>query len=150
MALRISRYLASDNSGSVAVETALALLLAFPVIITCFELCLFAYAQTILGDAARVGVRYAIVHGTNSATCSGPSTGCGDSTGANIASTTKTYASGSFAALSGATVSVSYPDGSSAPPSRVIVTLRYTYLPTFGSIRLGNAMYAVAEGRIVY
>lgn len=146
----MTRYLIFDDGGSAAVETAVSLLLAFPVIIICFELCLFAYAQTVLSDAARVGVRYAIVHGTNSTNCSGPSGGCADSTGANIISTTKSYASGSFAALSGATVSVSYPDGSSAPPSRVIVTLRYSYLPTFASTRISSAMSAVAEGRIVY
>jgi Flp pilus assembly protein TadG len=146
LALRFRR----DAHGTVMVETGLALLLAFPVIFSAFELCIFTYTQAILGDAARVGVRYAIIHGTDSTTCSGPSSGCSDQSGANVTTMVQNYAAASLNSLSGITVTPSWPDSSSAPPSRVIVTVTYTYSPFFPNTGLSMAMNATAEGRIVY
>ena len=151
--MRIHRLLCAlrqDTSGFAAMETAFAFLLAIPMVLGCFELCMFTYAQTALTDAARVGVRYAIVHGTNSSSCSGPSLGCSDSSGANISSMVNTYAARSLTSLSGATVTVTYPDGSSAPPSRVVVSISYSYLPSFATAGITGLMNARAEGRIVY
>jgi Flp pilus assembly protein TadG len=132
------------------VETAVALLVAFPLFFTVFELCAFAYTQALMEDAARVGVRYAMTHGIDSSSCSGPSTGCGDSSGANVASAVTTYASSLMTGLSAATVTPAWPDGSSAPPSRVVVTVTYTYAPMLSSITGSVAMSSTAEGRIVY
>jgi Flp pilus assembly protein TadG len=139
-----------DARGSVLLETSLALLLAFPVCFSAFELCLFTYTQAILGDAARVGVRYAAVHGVDSSACSGPSAGCADQSGANVISTVQTYAAASYSILSGITVAPTWPDASSAPPSRVQVTVTCTYSPFFQNSGVSMAMYATAEGRIVY
>lgn len=139
-----------DVRGSVLVETSLALLLAFPVLFSGFELCMFAYTQAILGDAARVGVRYAIIHGVDSSTCSGPTNGCSDQSGANVVSTVQNYAAGSYGTLRGITVTPTWPDASSAPPSRVRITVTYNYSPFFQNSRISMAMYATAEGRIVY
>jgi Flp pilus assembly protein TadG len=139
-----------SGTASVQVETAVALLVAFPLFFTTFELCVFAYTQALLGDAARVGVRYAITHGTDSASCSGPSTGCGDTTGANVASAVSTYASSLMSGLSAATVTPTWPDGSSAPPSRVVVRVTYTYAPMLSGVTGSIAMSSTAEGRIVY
>jgi len=146
----VFRSIRRDTSGFAAVETAFAFLLAVPVLVGCFELCMFTYTQTALTDAARVGVRYAIVHGSNSSPCSGPSVGCSDSTGANVSSMVDTYAARSVSSLSGATVTVTYPDGSSAPPSRVVVSISYSYLPSFLPAGISGVMNAKAEGRIVY
>ncbi len=148
--LRRVQNLCHDSLGSVLVETSLALILAFPAILTAFELCMFTYTQAILGDAARVGTRYAIVHGTDSTLCSGPSTGCADSTAANVIGTVTKYASNSLSSLSTISVTPNYLDSSSAPPSRVTVTVTYTYTPLFNSSVLSIPMYATAEGRIVY
>ena len=139
-----------ESLGSALVETSLALILAFPAILSAFELCMFTYTQAILGDAARVGTRYAIVHGTDSTLCSGPSTGCADSTAANVISTVTNYATDSLSSLRSISVTPSYLDSSSAPPSRVTVTVTYTYTPLFNSSVLSIPMYATAEGRIVY
>lgn len=139
-----------DARGSVLVETCLALLLAFPVVFSAFELCIFTYTQAILGDAARVGVRYAIIHGVDSSTCSGPSNGCPDQSGANVIATVQNYAAASLKSLNGITVTPTWPDASSAPPSRVQVTVTYNYSPFFQNSGMSMAMYATAEGRIVY
>lgn len=142
--------LRTDTRASVQVETTFALLLAIPLLFTVFELCAFTYTQALLGDAARVGVRYAIVHGTDSTSCSGPSSGCADSSGANVISMVQTYAGGLMNVLSNVTVTPSWPDSSSAPPSRVSVTVTYTYSPIFANVGPSIAMQSTAEGRIVY
>jgi Flp pilus assembly protein TadG len=139
-----------DTRGSVLVETSLALLLALPVIFSVFELCLFVYTQAILGDAARLGTRYAIVHGSDSSTCSGPSTGCSDPSGAQIVTAVQGYAAASFSPLGGIAVTPSWPDGSSAPSSRIVVTVRYNYSPFFNNTGFIFPMYATSEGRIVF
>ena len=140
----------NENHGTALVETSLALLLAFPVMISAFELCMFTYTQAILGDAARVGVRYAIVHGSDSSACSGPSGGCSDKTAANVVQTVQHYAANSLSSLGSVSVSPSYIDASSAPSSRIIVTVTYNYAPLFQFSAFSMAMSASAEGRIVY
>jgi Flp pilus assembly protein TadG len=136
--------------GSSTIETALALIIAFPIIFAAFELCIFTYAQAALSDAVRTGVRYAIVHGADSSTCSGPSQGCQDASGANVVSTVQATAGQYLTSLSAANVVVQYPDGSSSPPSRVVVTASYTYLPIFSAQSMAHTMHATAGGRIVY
>ncbi len=138
------------ESGSLMVETAVALSVAVPIVMWMFELCMLTYTYSVLGDAARQGVRYAIVHGTDSSVCSGPSSGCGDSAGANVVSQVKDYAASSFHDLSGMTVTVTYPDASSSPPSRVAVSIQYTYVPYIKLPGIDQTVNLNAEGRIVY
>lgn len=140
----------SDLRGSLALETGLALMLAVPVIFVVFEICMFTYTLSVLGDAARTGVRYAIVHGTDSSNCSGPSSGCADSGAANVQSAVQQDAANTLHDMSAMTVNVSYPDNSSSPPSRVIIAIHYTYVPYLNLPGLAQAMSATAEGRIVY
>lgn len=151
--LKLASRLRREMDGAVMIETSLALLLIFPMFVFAFELCMFTYTQAVLGDAARVGIRYAIVHGTDSSTCSGPSTGCADSSGANVVSTVQNYAAQSMhAGGNGLVVTVSYPDASSAPPTRVNIAVAYTYSPFFAGngSAIALPMHASAEGRIVY
>ena len=149
MTIRASR-LGNDVVGSLLLETALALMLALPVIFGVFEICMFTYTLSVLEDAARMGVRYAIVHGSDSGNCSGPGSRCADSAAANVQSAVQQNAANSLHDTSAMTVNVSYPDGSSSPPSRVIVAIRYTYVPYLNLPGLAQGMSATAEGRIVY
>jgi Flp pilus assembly protein TadG len=149
---RLVPELGRDTGGSALIETALALLVAIPLLFAVFEICMFTYTLSVLGDAARVGVRYAIVHGSDSTICSGPSTGCSDQSGANVVTTVQNYAAHLVNTPGGLTVTVSYPDNSSGPQSRVGVSVTYRYSPFFqntGSSTL-IPMYATGEGRIVY
>lgn len=141
--------LRGDN-GSLMVETALALMVVLPVVFWLFELCMLTYTCGVLGDAARQGVRYAVVHGTDSSTCSGPSNGCADASGSNVVSVVDNAAAYSFHNLSAMTVQVTYPDGSSAPSSRVNVTVDYTYVPYIQLPGIAQKIQTTAEGRIVY
>ncbi len=145
---RLRRF--RSESGSLVVETALSLLLILPVVFWLFEMCMVTYTYSVLGDAARQGVRYAIVHGTDTTNCSGPSTGCADSSAANVISVVDSSAASSFHDLSHMNVQVTYPDLSSAPPSRVNVTINYTYVPYISLPGIVQSVRLSAQGRIVY
>lgn len=139
-----------SEEGSLVVETALSLLLVIPMVFWLFEMCMLTYTYSVLGDAARQGVRYAIVHGTNSSNCSGPSSGCADASGANVTAVVQSAAAYSFHDLSQMTVQVTYPDGSSAPPSRVNVTIDYSYVPYLQLPGIVHSVQFSAQGRILY
>jgi hypothetical protein len=111
---------------------------------------MLTYTYSVLGDAARQGVRYAIVHGTDSGNCSGPSNGCADSAAANVKTVVTTAAALSFHDLTQMTVQVSYPDLASNPPSRVNVTINYTYVPYIKLPGIANSVQLSAQGRIIY
>ena len=138
------------EEGSLLVETALSLLIVIPMVFWMFEMCMLTYTYSVLGDAARQGVRYAIVHGTDSGNCSGPSSGCADSSAANVKSVVTTAAGFSFHDLSKMTVQVTYPDLASNPPSRVNVTINYTYVPYIKLPGIANSVQLSAQGRIIY
>jgi Flp pilus assembly protein TadG len=148
--MQMLRFRLRDEDGSLIVESALALLVVLPMVFWLFEMCMLTYTYSVLGDAARQGVRYAIVHGTDSANCSGPSSGCNDSTGTNVVSTVTNNAAISFHNLSAMTVDVTYPDASSSPSSRVNVTINYKYVPYIQLPGIAQNIQASAEGRIVY
>jgi Flp pilus assembly protein TadG len=147
---RKAKLLGSDE-GSMLIEFSLSVWTLFLMTFLIFEFCMAIYTYSVLGNAAREGVRYAIVHGTDSGSCSGPSSGCGDSAGSNVTAVVNSYASISFHDTSGMTVTPSWPDGTSTPSSRVLVTISYPYvayltLPGFNSPQ----MQITAEGRIVF
>jgi Flp pilus assembly protein TadG len=144
-------WLAREESGAMLVEFALSVWTLFLVTFLIFEFCMMIYTYSVLGDAAREGVRYAIVHGTDSSSCSGPSSGCGDTNGTNVINVVKGYATVSFHNTAAMTVTPSWPDGTSTPSSRVILTISYPYIAYF-SLPGFNAptMHVSAEGRIVY
>jgi hypothetical protein len=48
------------------------------------------------------------------------------------------------------TVHVAYPDASSAPPSRVNVTINYTYVPYIRLPGIADSVQLSAQGRILY
>jgi len=144
------RSVCKRDDGSLVVETALALVLVVPMVFWLFELCMLVYTYSVLGDAARQGVRYAIVHGTDNANCSGPSSGCADSTGANVSTVVNQAAAYSFHNLSNMTVQVTYPDDSSTPLSRIAVAIEYNYVPYIQLPGIATKLQLQAQGRIVY
>jgi Flp pilus assembly protein TadG len=145
------REFANRQDGSMLIEFSLSVWVLFLVTFLIFEFCMMTYTYSVLGNAAREGVRYAIVHGTDSSSCSGPSSGCGDATGGNITAVVNSFAAVSFHDTTGMTVTPSWPDGKSTPASRVLVTIRYPYVPYFTLPGFtAPSMQVTAEGRIVY
>jgi Flp pilus assembly protein TadG len=139
-----------DASGSLVLETALSLLVIVPCVFSIFEICMLTYTYSTLNDAVRQGVRYAVSHGTDSSTCSGPSSGCSDTTGANVAAIVKNEAKLSGHNMSGLVVTVNYLDGASTPSSRVQITAKYPYSPFVNYAAFQQTLNVSAQGRIVF
>jgi Flp pilus assembly protein TadG len=140
-----------DDSGSAAIETALAYTMMMTCILGIIGFAMMAYTYSVYQDAARNGVRYAVVHGSDSSNCSGPTSGCGDPTGGHVVDAVTSYARPYAASISGMNIQVSYPDtGGCTPPSRVIVTVTYTYTPLFKVLPSGLVFQVSSQGRIVY
>lgn len=137
------------EKGVALVETALSILIAVFVMFWMWELIMALYTYSVLSDAAKEGVRYAIVHGTGNSSCDGPSTGC-DSTAANTIAKVRDYASFSLHDISAVAISVTYPDSSSAAGSRVKVAVSYAYIPYITLPWTAPTLVTGATGRIVY
>lgn len=139
-----------DTRGSVAVETALGFMVVMAMVLGIMECCMMAYTYGVLEDAAREGVRYASVHGSDSSSCSGPSTGCGDPTAANVVTDVTAYAGNYAGNLGGMTVTVTYPDAASTATSRVQVAIAYTYQPLFNYPGMSHLLQVSSQGRIMF
>ena len=110
------------------IEFSLSVWTLFLVTFLIFEFCMTVYTYSVLGNAAREGVRYAIVHGSDSASCSGPGADAATPPAATYHAVVNSYAAVSFHDISGMTVTPSWPDGTSTPSSRVMVTISYPYI----------------------
>ena len=139
-----------DDAGTMIVEFALSALIGLTLMLGIIEVSSLLYTYNVIGNAARDGLRYAVIHGTDSGLCSGPSSGCADSTGANIVTVVQNTAQYSFHDVSRLSVTPSWPDSSSAPGSRVKVQVTYTYVPYVHIAGLSPQISTVSEGRIVF
>jgi Flp pilus assembly protein TadG len=151
----ISRINRKRQAGQSTVEFALTIVIVIIVLFGAIEMTLMIYTYNILADAAKEGVRYAIVHGTGTgaANCTGPGGGgvtCTDSTGANIQTVVSKYTSLSFHDSTAMTVTPTFPDSSSVSPSRVRVTISYVYQPFLSIAWTAMTIHAAAEGRFVF
>ena len=145
-----SRRFLREEHGDTLVEFGISVLTLVMMLFTVFEISMMMYTYVTLGDAAREGVRYAIVHGSDNSNCSG--TGCSnDPTGANVVTIVNNTAGASFHNISAMNVTPSWPDGNAQAGSRVKVQVSYSYIP-FIQIpwSFTPTMNLTAEGRIVY
>ena len=146
-----SEPLLRGEAGQTLLETALSLWVTISVVFWLFELCMFAYTCNVLSSAAQQGVRYAIVHGTDSAACSGPDATCTDrSPYANVKAVVTAAASASLHVTTAMTVTVSYANGTAAPGNPVAVKLVYTYVPYINLPGIANAVTLSSRGNILF
>jgi Flp pilus assembly protein TadG len=147
------KRLRNNRTGQAQIEFVLSILFALVVFVSIVEMILLMYTYTVLADAAKEGVRYAIVHGCSLAAtnCSGTCTpACTDTTGANVTAYARNYLGASLHDPTAMTVNVSYPDSTSLPTNRVRVTVSYPYQPFFGLSWPTVTVRAAAEGRIFF
>lgn len=138
-----------SERGSAQIEFLVSVVTLMVLIFWTFEISMVIYTYVVMGAAAKAGVRYAIVHGKLSGSCQGPSTGC-DATKANVISVVNNYAALSLHDISALTPTVTYVDGTSAPPGRVQVQIQYAYIPYVQFPGFSPTLVASAEGRIVF
>ena len=141
----------SGRSGQGLVEFSVVAFLTVIMLLFVVEMGRMVLIATTVANAARAGVRYAIVHGSTRAAgatlnnASGPA-----SNPAQVLTVISNFASAGPLTTSLLVVNVTYPGGSNAPGQSVNITVVYPYDPltTYFSktLRLGSA----AQGVIVY
>lgn len=151
-----------DEAGQAMVEFALVSVFLFVLFVTILQTILLMHAYNTLADAAKEGVRYAIVHGTGNSACSGPglplatpAVVCGDTSGTNVKTAVTNFAAVSFQNVPTSEVNVEYnPNGANGalcnvPGCLVRVTVAHTYNPLFGLNWPSLTLNAAADGRIM-
>ena len=139
------------REGQATLEMVVSLTVVFSLVFWLFELCMFTYTCSVLNDAAQEGVRYAIMHGTDSSVCSGPDTACtNQSPYSNVQAVVTAAASASLHNTSAMTVTVSYANSTAATGNPVAVKVAYTYVPYLNFPGLANALTFTSQGQILY
>jgi Flp pilus assembly protein TadG len=140
-----------DDSGQTLLETALSLWVTISVVFWLFEFCMFTYTCNVLNSAAQQGVRYAVLHGTDSTVCSGPDSTCADqSPYANVKAIVTSAALASLHNTTGMTVTVNYVNGTAAPGNPVTVQLTYTYVPYVQLAGIAKSVTLSSRGNILF
>jgi len=113
--------------GQAVIEFALSAGFLVILTVSMLELTMFVYNYTVLTDAAKEGVRYAVVHGSSGSNPSGP--GASE----EVTSTIRAFLAASVHDVSTTSVDVDveYPDGTNDPGNRVRVSVSYPYNPLF-------------------
>jgi Flp pilus assembly protein TadG len=115
--------------GTTLIEFALVTLMLMLVLLGVFELSRMVLVLTTIANAARAGVRYATVHGSDRSGGSGYDGQSGPANNpAQVLTVVKNFASGGLMRLNSSNISVTY-SPSNAPGSVVTVTVTYTYDP---------------------
>jgi Flp pilus assembly protein TadG len=148
----------AEQGGQAIVEFALTVILLMLLMFAILELSIFIYTYSVLANAAKEGVRYAIVHGTDNGSPSGPSSGAASSPPCTASSTnvtnvvnqTKNFAGFSLLSTSNVNVFVCYLDGDNKLNSLVEVSVNYLYRPLFGFNWPSVTVRANSAGRIVF
>jgi len=143
--------------GQSSIEFALMAIFILLLIVGFIEIVLFLHTYNVLADSAKEGIRYAIVHGTDNTSASGPTCPCSAIDGAPGTGVVKTYAQYSLHDTTNMTVTVDYNPNSANGTKAcnkalclVRVTVSYLYQPFFGLGWPTVTVNAAADGRIVY
>ncbi len=115
------------ESGQAMVEFMLVISVVFILFVSMLQTMILMHSYNTLADAAKEGVRYAIVHGTglSQAYCSGPGNPsvtpaltCTDSTGTKVKTAVTNFAGLSLQSVPASDVTVCYdPNSTSSPPT---------------------------------
>ena len=129
------RKLVGREGGQALVETSLALIVFFIMVMGTVDVSRAIWNYNTLAQATREGTRYAIVHGANSSDPSGP----GDDQ--DILDVVGDHGSG--LASGSLSVTTAWPDGGNQAGNRVTVDSQYTFTPIFNF--LGAVTFAMSS-----
>lgn len=140
------------EAGQGQIEFVISLFAVMLLMFCAWEALMAVYTSNVMGDAAKEGVRYAIVRGsTGSASCNDANTtGKCSADPFGVAAVVTNYARASLHDVSAITITVNYVDGTNDPPNRVKVTVTYTYVPYVNLPFFHPTLTTTAEGRIVF
>jgi Flp pilus assembly protein TadG len=146
----------SARRGGTLVEFAIVLFLLLSVIFAGLEFDRMLMVYTSVANSARVGVRYAIVHGGTRTGTAGTAPASGATDGSGVVAAVKNWAQIGFLDVDKLTVTVQYPgsanplvDPGNSPGSQVVVTVTYPYDPlTFLPVSVN--LSSTSRGVIVF
>jgi Flp pilus assembly protein TadG len=138
------------RSGQSLVEFSLTAFLTSVTMLFVLEVGRMLLVYTAIADAAREGVRYAIVHGSSRATGSAQNDASGPSANpAQVVTVIDNFAGTGPLTISRLVISVTYPGSSNAPGQAVNVSVIYPYDPFItyfpATLRLGSASQGVIQ-----
>lgn len=140
-----------DARGQGLIEFAVVAFLLIMLMLGVVEMCRMVLVYTTVANGARIGVRYAIVHGSNSAVTTGQiQTVVNDYLHAGTIKTTS--AACPPAPSDAACVKVIYPDASTCkdPGCHVTVTVSYPYRPLISYFPLSVTLGSTSQGVITF
>ncbi len=150
MRMHFARRLTTDEGGS---------LIEFPLISVMFVLLLLGVVEvgrlmlvyTTMANAARAGARYAIVHGSDR-TGSGVNGPSASGSATQVQTVVQDFASAGLLTVSNLVISVTYPDGTNTPGSRVSVRVTYAYDPlvSYFNKSLNVTLGSTSQGVITF
>jgi Flp pilus assembly protein TadG len=132
-----------SQAGATMVEFLFIGVLLFLVMFASLEFDRMLFVYTALADAAKAGVRYGVVRGSNR---SSGSLSSGDTT--EIQAHVKSYVLA--VNKTRLNVAVTYPDGANSIGSRISVVVQYTYDPWVGLPLTGVTLSATSQGVITW
>jgi Flp pilus assembly protein TadG len=141
----------AGRSGQTIIEFAVVVLLTVIMLLFIVEMGRMVLVYTTIANAARAGIRYAVVHGNSRAVGTTVNSACGPSSNpAQVLTVISNFAGAGLITPSLLVVAVTYPNASNAPGQPVNITVVYPYDPLTTyfskSVRLGSA----AQGIIVF
>jgi len=139
-----------ERSGQGLVEFSLTAFMTAITMLFVVEVGRMLLVYAVIADAAREGVRYAIVHGSSRSTGSAQTDASGPAATAQVVTVVDNFAGTGPLTLSRLIISVTYPGSSNAPGQTVNVSVVYPYDPLVtyfpATLRLGSA----SQGVILY
>ena len=140
----------TGSRGQALVEFSLVTFMTVVLFLTIVEISRMILVYTTVANAARAGVRYAVVHGsdrTGSGT-NGPS-GPGNNP-PQVVTVIKNFASAGLLNTSALLITVNYPNASNLPGRMVSVTVIYPYDPFTSILPLRVRLGSVTQGVILF
>ena len=150
--LRLRPVGTAGRRGQTLVEFSVVTLMTVMMLLFVVEMGRMLLVYTTVANAARAGIRYAIVHGSTRATGTTVYSASGPTYTTQVVTVVTNFASAgplNMSLLTG-NITVTYPNASNAPGQPVNITVVYPYDPLTSyfskTLRLGSA----AQGIIVY
>jgi Flp pilus assembly protein TadG len=135
-----------SRRGQALVEFAMSVLIALLLIFAGVEFCRIMLVYTTLADAARLGARYAITHGTIPGTTS-PNASTIQS---GVQAVVEKFLAPGTVNINTALISTSFPNGSTTPGNAVQVNVSYPYNLLVSRLPINVTLSTTSEGIITW
>jgi Flp pilus assembly protein TadG len=137
---------ARPTAGQALVEFAMAALITLLLVLAVVEFSRIMLVYTTLADAARLGARYAITHGTVPG--NGVPTSSDIQSGVN--GVVQKFLAPGTVNVNAAVISTSFPNGSATPGNAVQVNVSYPYNLLLSSLPINVTLSSTSEGVITW